>query len=92
MESNFTVCPKCFNALGKVGIAQEVYAVIASGYIDSGLACQLSEDSGITKFLEKKGYITTHEFDNILYAKPYIKTCEHTHILCRNTHTKTIAK
>jgi len=92
MESNFTVCPKCFNALGRMGIVQEVYALIASNYVDNGHASLLHGNDPIIKFLEGKGYITTHEFDNHLYAKPHVKTCEHTQILCRNTHIKSIAK
>lgn len=87
MEQNFLLCKECFNALDKVGIAREAYLMISASFIEKGHAFRLMKNDTLIKFLEKKGYVVTHEHEERLYVKPSMKSYESDHILCCSSHS-----
>ena len=55
-------CRKCIRSLDDVGIAQELYSVIADDYASTRMPVSVScKWSQVTKYLETNGYIITHE-------------------------------
>ncbi len=53
---------KHYNEMDGIGLAQEVYSAIANEYSKSNSPINISSKlSPITKYLENKGYIITHE-------------------------------
>lgn len=89
MEKEYIICEKCFKSLDHMGLAQEIYSIIASHYVDYQCSMQLSGKwDNVIKFLERKGYVITHEIKNKLYAKPYMIESADCIIMCRIGHKK----
>lgn len=87
MTTYFIVCDECFKSLSDLGIAQEVYCLIVNNFLYTHKAIKIDKSwKSIATFLEKKGFIITHEMQNYTFALPIIMPCENTYMLGKRCH------
>lgn len=81
------LCNRCYKDLDKTGIAREVYCSVVEQYAGSNNLVKVSGKwVGVVDFLEKKGYLITHELEcGDVFVKPLKTTCDHT-IFCKRCH------
>lgn len=87
MKTYFIICDECFDSLDTMGIAKEVYCLITNNFLENHSAIRIEGSwRFISSFLEKKGFIVTHEVKNGIFALPVIMPCNSFYILGKRCH------
>lgn len=74
-----TICPNCFAQLCELGFpAVELMesAIFTPFYVNRLYLIRDKKEITVSKFLEKKRFILTHEDHNGIHVMPIIKKCE----------------